>query len=289
VNVPTDSLVSAGSGSPALMTQFAFYAALVLSILKIVELGWPAIRPPALRLVLTRELIYRLIDDTGENFFLNATFFAEHSAVLVEAADVVLTKTGETTKEYPLVLRYVGEKISSPTNAFPSHSFYTSSPLSFVEHAKPERLLYLCAMKDYANRSGELVGEMKVWASKLREDNGGAAVATLSGEAQLKLYEQLRGRVAEGVSQLMEIVQLEPGKYTLRLSVTYRRPSGFIKRRQTAHSSIVFEMPPQMRATLRAEAITYFETVLANIVFGLNTVTTNPSVVPLNVVEVIED
>src|SRR6266478_3364307 len=102
---PTDSLAQTARGAPVFMVQFAFYAALALSILKIGELLWPVLRQPGLRVLLTRELIYRVLDDSGENFFLNVTLLAEHSAVLVESATVVLTKIGATTKHFPLTIR----------------------------------------------------------------------------------------------------------------------------------------------------------------------------------------
>ena len=280
---PDTAQATAAMAGP--MVSFAFYAALTLSVIKIVEVIWPLIRPPGLRVVVTRELIYRILDDTGENFFLNVTLLAERSAVLIESATVTLSKVGATTKNFPLLIRMVGDKIGSPNAAIATHSFYTTSALAFVAQAMPQRIVYLCAMKDYADRAGMLVAEMQTWVAKLREDHGGAAFASASAETRLAVYEELRGRVREGVGQLMETVQLESGEYRLLLVVSYRRPSGLFRPKRNSTSSITFAMPPEMRAVLRGQLISYFEAVFQNLVFGTTNSAVAASVNPLNVVE----
>jgi hypothetical protein len=87
---------------------------------------------------------------------------------------------------------------------------------------------------------------MKAWAAKLREDNGGTAITSKPAEELMRLYAELRAHVLEGVKHLMETVQLEPGKYHLQLTLSYRRPSGLLTPLHSSSSSIQFSMPTNM-------------------------------------------
>jgi hypothetical protein len=200
---------------------------------------------------------------------------------------VVLEKTDGTTKQFRLAIRMVGEKVASPTDAIASHNFYTTSPLAFVAQAQPQRSIYLCTMQDYSEQAGLVANEVRSWATKLREDSGGAAIANADADARLKLYTEVREKAADGATRVMESVQLEPGKYKMTLRVHYRRPSGFRTPRLTTQSSITFEMPNYMRATIKGQLKTYFETTLVNLVFGTTDPVSHPSVAPQNVVEVL--
>src|SRR6266496_2424122 len=82
------------------MVYFAFWASLVLAILKIFEFALRATRFPRLDARLTSDVFFRLIDH-GECLFCNSVLLAFNGPVLITETRVTLKKTDHAVKVFP--------------------------------------------------------------------------------------------------------------------------------------------------------------------------------------------
>lgn len=233
------------------MLQFAFWASLALTLLKIGELIIGAIRRPRLDLHLTQDIFFRLVD-LGECLFCNSVLLAWNGPVVIVDSIVKLEKTDSPTKSFPLKVLQVGEKVKS-TGPLPEHFFYSSSPISHVAESDPQRVLYLCVQEKYQDQSRRLVQEFqrKVLDFKQELIERASTGAEDPSQASQELARRVNQIVDETLPLMMEVVQLEPGHYRLTLEVQFKNPKSRFRRISKSRSAIAFAVASEVREVLR--------------------------------------
>jgi hypothetical protein len=92
--------------------------------------------------------------------------------------------------------------------------------------------------------------------------------------------------IETSLGKLMDIVQLEPGKYRLTVSLRYRDPVSRVFNKQSeAKSSIVFSVGSDIREILRTRLRQTLNTSAHNALFDRTDAFTYPEYQPLDVEE----
>jgi hypothetical protein len=262
------------------MLLFAFWASLVLTILKIGELIIAAIRRPRLDLHLTQDVSFRLID-LGECLFCNSVLLAWNGPVVIVDSIVKLEKTDSPTKTFPLKILLVGEKVKS-TGPLSEHFFHSSSPISHVAESDPQRVLYLCVQEKYQDQSRRLVQDFQRKVSDYKQELVGLAGTGTENpsDASQALARRVNQIVNEALPLMMEVVQLEPGQYRLTLEMQFKNPKSRFRSISKSRSAIAFTVVPEVREVLRATLRQTLFVTATNLIFDRQAPVLYPEYIP---------
>lgn len=268
------------------MVYFAFWASLILALLKIIELAVRATRFPRLDARLTSDVFFRLTD-VGESLFCNSVLLAFNGPVLITSTRVILTKIDNAVKVFPFAVLWFGEKVKG-TGPLAEHFFPTASSINYVPELEPQRVLYMCAQQQYRDASQRAINEFRRQILDYKQELlRTAAGVPISNQPSLQ-QDALR-RVGELVEThlpgMMELIQLESGRYSLGVQVDYKNPKSrmFSRRTKTAQSSITFSIGTEVRDLFRVNLRQVLLQTATNLILDQQTVFPLPEYQPLEV------
>lgn len=235
------------------MLQFAFWASLILTGLKISEVIVRVVRKPRLDVRLTPEAFFRLTD-YGETLFCNSVSLAWNGPVVIVDTRAVLRKVDPPTKSFPFKVLEFGEKVKG-AGPFPDHYFHSRSAISHLAESKPQRTLYFCVQESYQDKSRKALADFRKQTLEYKQDVLSKA-ANLPAGGRDTLRQEILRKVSEIVDAnlplMMELVQLEPGQYALTIEVDYQNPkSRMFRGKKTTQSKIMFSIGPEVRDQFR--------------------------------------
>lgn len=275
------------ASSPILtwMATFAFWASLVLTVLKIVELVVIAVRAPRLDLRLTPEIFFRL-NDFGETLFCNSVLLAWNGPVLIVGARAILEKTDSPTKSFPFKVVQYGQKVKGE-GPLPDHYFHSRSAITHLAESKPEQALYLCVQEKYEDQSRKLIEEFRKQVLDYKQIVL-AKAATLPPDGKDTLRQEILGTVNQLVDKnlplMMELIQLEPGEYKLSFEVDHQNPkSRIFFRKRTSRSAIQFSIGADVRDIFRVNLRQVLLVDATNLILDQQAPITYPEYQPLRV------
>jgi hypothetical protein len=239
---------------PLWMVYFAFWASLILGVFKIVEFAVRATRFPRLDARLTSDVFFRLTD-FGESLFCNSILLSFNGPVLITSTRVTLTKTDSAVKVFPFAVLLFGEKVKG-SGPLAEHFFPTASSIRHIAALEPQTVLYMCVQQQYRDASQRAIYEFRKEVLNYKQELlQSAASAPLSNQQSLQqdALRRLTELVEAHLPGMMELVQLEPGKYKLLLQVDYRNPQARVLHSvtKTAQSSITFVIGTEVRDLFR--------------------------------------
>lgn len=220
----------------------SFCLAVVLALIKIVE----SLQAPELKVHLTRDLFFRLIDQ-GEALFCKAVLLSENGPVLVRDVDVVLKRenrnraTSSAEKSFPLEVTQYGEAVRG-TNNLSDHHFFGSSPLAYIAAETPQRPVYLCLQREYRSRQKRAADEF-VQAIQAFGQSQGTLADNATNETKAEALNRLTNLIEKHYQDMIRLIQLESGDYELSLTVTYERSGKYLwKAKKQTSSQIRFSV-----------------------------------------------
>jgi hypothetical protein len=267
------------------MVRFAFWASLILTLLKISDALMRAARSPKLHVKLTPEAFFRLTD-WGETLFCNGVLLAWNGPVLIVDARAVLQKTNAPTKSFPFKILEFGEKVKG-SGAVADHYFHSRSAIAYIAESKPQQSVYLCVQEMYEDRSRRAIAEFRQAVLNYKQEVL-ARAGTSNEEDRARLQQVMLVRVNEivegSVTRIMEIVQLEPGEYNLILQVDYTNPKNRVFRKtKTVTSSIGFTVGQEVRDFLRVNLRQSLLVVATNLLLDQTVPFNYPEYNPVNI------
>jgi hypothetical protein len=271
------------SSLPDWMIIFAFTASLVLTILKIGEGILSAVRKSTLEVALTREVFFRIFD-TGEALYTNAVLVAYGVGALIKDIRASLKKEDGATKEFTLRVAQIGEKFRS-AEGFYQFSFYSSSPLAFIPENNPQRQVYICEHLSYSDATKQEFQRFQQALFQIKEKYNPVPTEDVARAAEL--VSELNDTVAAACASVMDKIQLEPGRYTLSLTVTYRQKGRYlpISVTKTARSGIQFVVEDYAREFLRSSVSEYLGQKAVQFLLNKTDTLRSPEYAPTSVVE----
>lgn len=222
-------------------------------MLKIIDLIIRAARKPRLDVRLTPEAFFRLTD-YGETLFCNSVALAWNGPVVITDTKAVLQKTDSPMKTFPFKVLQFGEKVKG-AGPFPDHYFNSQSAISHLAESKPQRTLYFCVQDKYQDKSRKVIANFQKQILEYKQQILGKA-ANLPADGRDALRQEILGKVNEMVDAnlplMMELVQLEPGEYSLTIEVEYQNPKARIFcRKNKSQSQILFSIGTEVRDHFR--------------------------------------
>lgn len=212
------------SNFPNWMIVFAFIASLVLTIFKVLEGIFKAVRKSNLEIALTREVFFRILE-TGEALYLNAVLVAYDVGALITDINASLKKEDGATKEFIMKVAQIGEKYRSSEGLY-QFSFHSSSPLVFIPENNPQRQVYICEHASYAEATRQ---EFQRFQQKLFQLKEKYNVISNTDEAQMtQLVQEMKDATNSACASIMDKIQIEAGEYSLTLTVTYRQKGKYL-------------------------------------------------------------
>lgn len=265
---------------PQWMLLFSFLASSILSILAIVEGVCRALRKATLDIALTREVFFRILE-SGESLYANAVLVAYDAGALIQTITASLTKRNGATKTFGLRVAQIGEKYRTPEGVY-QFSFHSTSPLSFVPPGNPQRQVFVCEHESYASDTRQCFQRFQQALLKIKEEFSG-----LTNPDQSILVQQVQTAVEYAVTGIMDKVQIEPGKYTLTITTTYRQKGKFfpIAYRRTASSKVEFTVEDYARDFLRSSLREYLQGRARQVLLDQQLTLPAPEYAPSNICE----
>lgn len=284
------------TGIPWWMLIFSFTITLLWTILKIINF----LRRGYLDFRLTREIFLRGME-LGECFYAHGVLIVHYGSVLIENAKASLKKWNGSTKEYPLEVVQYGEKYRAE-HGFPQYYFISPSPLLFISQNNINRIVYLCTHKTYSILIKELISQFQLEINK-EVDKLKVLKQELEPQLQGLLpedqeYNSIMSELSEPINTIKKIledthakfmdnVQLEPGSYTLSMTLYYR-PKGAIipfEKPKNITSSIKFNIDETAREQIRLQLKKLLETYVSNALFNKADPLVYPEYIPIKVEE----
>jgi hypothetical protein len=269
--------------TPNLMLAFAFWASLLLTLLKIASF----FKRPSLDLRLAPEAFFR-VSDFGECLFCTPIYLAWNGPVLITGATAELNKTGIKTKRCPFRIHSFGEKVKSGTNQADFY-FHSSSPIQHVDEGRPQRVVYLMIEDSQSQLLQEKFLEVGRQALSLKEevkrtypmqDNSSAK----ADELVKHIVSKCQALADQFSSEIMDLVQLEPGSYVFSVEVSYVNPKKILFRRTTSkRASLTFEVGADVRTQLRVKLNNALYTLASNLISGKTVPYLWPEYLPTNI------
>lgn len=268
---------------PVWMVIFAFLASVVLTIFKISESIFKVFWKSTLEIVLTREVFFRIFE-TGESLYSNAVLIAYDSGALIKDIQATLRKENGATKEFILRVAQVGEKYRTADGSY-QFSFHSSSPLTFVPENVPQRQVYICEHSSYADSTKQ---EFQKFQQKLFQFKERSRTLSITDETSSKaLSSDISNAINEACTNIMDKIQIEPGKYTLTVSVDYRQKRKhmpvFITKK--TESRVQFVVEDYARDFLRSSLNDYLKKKSYQFITDNNEFIALPEYSPSNVIE----
>jgi hypothetical protein len=269
------------SGLPNWMLIFAFVASLILTILKILEGIFSAFRKSKLEVVLTREVFFRIFE-TGEAIYANVVLVAYDIGALIKSIKATLKKEDGPTKEFELNVAQIGEKYRIADGSY-QFSFHSSSPLAFIPANNPQRQVYICEHASYAEATKQEFKKFQQQIIKIKEK-----YTDVTEEKEVaKLFSDLDQFNNSFCASIMDKIQLEKGKYSLSITITYRQMAKYLPRFITrkAESKIQFVVEDFARDLLRYSLNNYLQKKSYQIITDKAELIAAPEYAPSNIVE----
>lgn len=210
---------------PAWMIIFAFVASLLWTILKIMEGVFKAFRKSNLEIALTREVFFRIFE-SGESLYANAVLIAYDVGALIKDIKASLKKENGSTKEFSLKVAKIGEKYRTSEGLY-QFSFHSSSPLAFIPENNPQRQVYICEHESYAEATKQEFQKFQQALFELKEKYSGLSNEindTITGQ----IISESNAAINTACTNIMDKIQIEPGTYTLSVTVIYRQKGKYI-------------------------------------------------------------
>ncbi len=161
--------------------------------------------------------------------------------------------------------------------------------MSHLAASNPQRPLYFCVQEKYEDQSRREAAEFrrKVLDYKqtvlAKASNPAADQGSTLNQEILRNVNQI---VDSSLPRMMELIQLEPGRYKLTLEVRYRNPRSRFFRRLTATSSaITFSIGPDVREVFRVNLRQVLLVGATNLILDQQTPFIWPEYNPLEVQE----
>lgn len=210
-------------GLPHWMLVFSVIASFILAILKIVEVVSRALTKASLEIALTREVFFRILD-SGESLYASVVLVAYDTGALIQSITSSLTKTNGATKSFGMRVAQIGEKYRAPDGLY-QFGFHSTSPVSFVPPNNPQRQVFICEHESYAGDTKQHFQRFQQELLQIREQLG--AHPNLDEALGIELNAQVDSAVTKAEVEIMDKVQIEPGNYTLAITVSYRQKGMF--------------------------------------------------------------
>jgi hypothetical protein len=267
------------------MVKFAFWASVILTVFKIVELAVNIARTPRLDLRLTPDVFFRLTD-FGETLFCNSVLLSWNGPIVIVETHPTLDKIDSPTKSFPFKVLQFGQKVKG-AGPLPDHYFHSRSAISHLAESKPQQALYLCVQEKYEDKSRKALANFQKEVLEYKQEVLVKAAA-LPAEGKDTFQKEILGKVNQIVDKhlplMMEVVQLEPGQYRLSLEVDYQNPkSRLVRRKRTIQSSIEFSIGTDVRDHFRVNLRQTLLVGATNLLLDQQTTITYPEYQPLQV------
>ena len=234
---------------PHWMLLFSFFASLALTLLAVVEGLCRALRKATFEIALTREVFFRILE-TGESLYTNAVLVSYDTGALIQEINASLTKRNGATKTFTLRVAQIGEKYRTPEGLY-QFSFHSTSPLSFVPPSNPQRLVFVCEHESYAGDTRQHFQRFQQNLYQMKERY--STITEVDQTVLVRLDQEVQESVEGAVTEIMDNVQIEPGKYTLLITATYRQQGKFlpVALRHTSTSKVDFTVKDFAREYFR--------------------------------------
>lgn len=271
------------SNLPNWMIIFAFIASLVLTILKIIENIFKAARKSNLEIILTREVFFRIFE-TGEALYVNAVLIAYDVGALIKNIKASLKKEDGATKEFTLKVAQIGEKYRSSEGLY-QFSFHSSSPLTFIPENNPQRQVYICEHVSYAEDTKQEFQRFQQELFQLKDKY--SSISNTDEVQTAQLSSDIKDAINVACTNIMDKIQIEPGKYTLSLTVTYRQKWKYLPVfiTKTAKSGIQFVVETYARDFMRYSLNEYLQRKLYQVLSNQKEMIAAPEYSPSNIIE----
>lgn len=265
------------------MVKFAFWASVILTVFKIVELIVRFVRTPRLDVRLTPDVFFRL-NDWGETLFCNSVLLSWNGPIVIVETRAILDKIDSPTKSFPFKVIQFGQKVKG-AGPLPDHYFHSRSAICHLAESKPKQSLYLCVQEKYEDKSREAIENFRKEVLEYKQEVL-AKAATLQPEGKDPLRQEVLGMVNKIVDKnlplMMELIQLEPGQYRLRLEVDYKNPKArIICRKTTVPSSIEFLVGKDVRDHFRVNLRQSLHVAATNLILDQQSTVIYPEYQPL--------
>jgi len=206
---------------PQWLLILSVFIGLGAGIAVVIDLVLRLWKTPSLKLILTNELFFRLLQ-SGECLYINAILIAYDYGVLVENVIATLEKTETTAnKILGLHIQQIGEK-QRLERAGHEFYFYSDSPVCFVADNNVLRIVYLCTYKAYEEKTRQsfisFFNELSLISEKVK-----SFPIPWSEEVEREMISEASGIVEKYIVAIMEDVQIEDGDYRLSLEISYRQ------------------------------------------------------------------
>lgn len=242
---------------PYWMLIFSFVASSFLTLFAIIEICCRAFRKAKLEIALTREVFFRVLE-SGESLYANAVLVAYDSGALIQDITVSLTMINGATKTFGMRVAQIGEKFRDSTGVY-QFSFHSTSPVSFVPPSNPQRQVFICEHENYSEDTRQCFQCFQQTLFQIKEQFSSLDNSDQNVGAQIAA--QVAAAVDEAVTGIMDKVQIEPGKYSLSTTISYRQPGKFFPFvfHRSATSKVEFSVKGHAREYLRHSLREYLQ------------------------------
>lgn len=219
---------------------------------------------------------------------------AESDSILIEQVEAELTlQEKEKRKSWSLEILHFGEMIKKDAFIYADHHFYSPSPVNFLPKDTPHRAVYFCRPQGYGSGFVKRYQKLQTDLQELRRQwlekrAGGGLLNEAQDRSEFGKKIWLLSEAA--APELFDQVQIEPGKYELKLAYTYRSTRNRLKwmnRTRKVETSLKFEIETNVRSVLKPLLHTALFHQSANVVYGETFVVSLPEYNPVNVEEVL--
>lgn len=270
---------------PLWITIFSFIASLLLTILKIIEGILKSLRKSNLEVVLTREVFFRIFE-SGESIYLNAVIIAHDEGALIKDISASLRRENGATKEFKLKISQIGEKYRTSDGQY-QFSFYSSSPLTFVPGNSPQRQVYICEHLSYADATKQEFQRFQNILYGMKEKYRAMPVDGGLESAQNQLLSDINTAINYASANIMDKIQIEAGKYTLSVTITYRQKRKYLSIFTTkkAESKVQFVVENYARELMKNSLNEYLRRKVDQVLLDKTVILSAPEYLPSNIRE----
>lgn len=239
-------------GLPQWVLIAFFFIGGISTIFQIVKTVTEWIKAPSLEVRLTKELFFRFLD-LGECAFLNTVYLVRNGTIEINDVSVTLTRLGDPSRSYKLVLERIGEKHPGP-GAYAETKFFTNSARLFLAPGMTSRPVFLCSFSQHRNSIQRALHEFTNQLYELRDAfKEKAQQPGEAGEGIQEYAQVLRSKSDEYAQTIFDFMQLEPGKFEMSLIITYSFSFMLRNRTKKSSSSLRFSVDEDYRTVLRRQ------------------------------------
>ncbi len=270
---------------PVWATVFVFVIGAIATSLEIVRFAIYIASKPTIDVILTKEIFVRLME-RGECFFLNAVILGRNGTSEIRDIYFDLKRIEGSQKIYRLVPMQIGQKTQGP-GPIAGFSFYTESARSFVMKDSSARPVVMAVLDEHHRKIAQRFRVFDDYLYSKRAELQGRELATKSESQQLlqEGVEYLEGIVREALDEMNDLVQIEPGRYRLTLSVSYVPTGRIFSKEKTVSSAITFSVDDGYRKEFRRELEQALRTRGENVLFDRDSNYNYPQYTPLDIEE----